>query len=139
MGLNEFLAVYQSRIAAGFKKHALFKLVSSQVLAFLLGLKLYLLLQQAKVNAFQVSVPCQMNRFPQKHPQCCQQVGVCWSLLLFILNKVNLSRKTNLIHLFICLFLCLCGAIISCDMCICVVCFLMCVCLFPTLREPQNV
>lgn len=135
MGLNEFLAVHQSRIAAGFKKHGLFKLVSSQVLAFLLGFKLYLLLQQAKVDAFQVSVPCQMNRFPQKHPQCCQQMHN-WSLLLFILN---LSRKTNLIHLFICLFLCLCGAIISCDMCMCVVCFLMCVCLFPTLREPQNV
>lgn len=92
MALNEFLAVHQSMIAAGFKKHALFKLVSSQVLAFLLGFKLYLLLQQAKVNAFQVSVPCQMNRFPQKLHSAInkfeiQHVGQ--SVLVFILNKVN--------------------------------------------------
>lgn len=73
MGLNEFLAIYQSSIAACFKKHSLCKLVNSQVLAFLLGFKLRLLLQQAKVDAFQVSVPCQMNRFPQKHPQRHQQ------------------------------------------------------------------
>lgn len=48
MGLNEFLVLFYSRIAAGFKKHVLFELVNSQVLAFLLGFKLYLLLQQAE-------------------------------------------------------------------------------------------
>lgn len=67
MGLNEFLAPHQSRIAAALKKHGPFRLVNSQVLAVLLGFKLYLL-QWAKLDPFQVSLPCPMNHFPQKHP-----------------------------------------------------------------------
>lgn len=67
MGLNEFLAPHQSRIAAALKKHGPFRLVNSQVLAVLLGFKLYLL-QWAKLDPFQVSLPCRMNHFPQKHP-----------------------------------------------------------------------
>lgn len=37
MGLSEFLAPHQSRIAAALKKHGPFKLVNLQVLAFLLN------------------------------------------------------------------------------------------------------
>lgn len=74
MDLNEFLTPHQSRLAAALKKHSLSKLVNSLVLAFLLGFKLYLLLQWAKLDAFQVSVPCPMNRFPLKHPLRHQQI-----------------------------------------------------------------
>lgn len=111
MGLSEFLGPHQSRIAAALKKHGPFKLVNLQVLAFLLNFTScsgqnwihFKFLFPVRWIISPRNIHCDIDKFKILH------IGQI--VPLFILNKVNSSRKINLIHLFRCVCWCLCGAL----------------------------